>query len=59
MPTLIIQADDGDDLVRVKIANVDPQKALIAILGALATLEPKRRPRSDAGKKRAEKPVTP
>lgn len=57
MPTLYITDDDEgeSELVKVKIAKMDPAAATIAILGALAKIEPEKKTRSDRGKKRAPK----
>lgn len=55
MPTLIIQDEDEQDLLRVQIKAIDPAKATIAILEALAKIEPAKKTRADKGKKRAPK----
>lgn len=55
MPTLIIQDEDEQELLRVQIKQVDPARATIVILEALAKLEPAKKQRSDRGKKRAPK----
>lgn len=55
MPQLTIITDEGDELLRVQIKQVDPAKATIAILEALAKIEPAKKKRSDTGKKRAPK----
>lgn len=53
MPILIIQSDGGEvDLLRVQIKAIDPAKATIAILEALAKIEPAKKTRADKGTKR-------
>lgn len=54
MPTLYIMDDDEGEtqLLAVKIGKIDPATATIAVLGALAKLEPVKKKRSDAGTKR-------
>lgn len=52
MHTLIIQDQDASELLRVQIKAIDPATATIAILGALAKIEPEKKKRSDAGRNR-------
>lgn len=56
MPTLTITSDDGKEIVRVTIKQVDPTAATVAVLGAIDKLAPARKPRSDKGKARAPEP---
>lgn len=57
MPKLIIQADDdkASVLVSVQIKAIDPAKATIAILKALAEMEEPKKTRADKGKRREPK----
>lgn len=59
MPQLTIIADDGTELLKVQISKIDPQRATIVILEALAKEQPTKRQRSDAGKKRQPRLVLP
>lgn len=52
MNTLIIQGDDGAEVLRVQIKSIDPARATIVILEALAKEQPAKKTRSDRGKKR-------
>lgn len=56
MNTLTITNPDAQTLVSVQIGEIDPAEATVAILSALKTIQPKRRPRSDKGSSR--KPTT-
>lgn len=53
MPQLLINADDGTELLRVQIKKIDPATATIAILKALEAIPEPKKQRSDRGKKRA------
>lgn len=55
MPTLIINDDNGAEMLRVQIKRVEPDAATIAILKAIGDLPQPKKARSDAGKKRAPK----
>lgn len=57
MPRLIIQSDDDppEILVNVKIQKIDPAKAAVVVLGALANAEQPKKTRSDRGKRREPK----
>lgn len=59
MPSLQITDDDGTELLRVQIKGIVPAKAALALLETLAKLEPQKKTRSDAGKRRAPKLVLP
>lgn len=55
---LTISTDDErkTEVVRLHIGHIDPRRAAITVLDALSKIEPTRRQRSDAGKKREAKP---
>jgi hypothetical protein len=56
MAQLIIQEDDGKKiLLTCHLGKVDHKAAAVAVLEALAKLEPTKKPRSDKGKPRAPK----
>ena len=52
MPALTITSDEGKEIVKVTIKEVDPTAATVAILGAIDKLTPKRKARSDKRKTR-------
>lgn len=57
MPRLLVQSDDDppEILVNVKIQKIDPAKAAVVVLSALAAAEEPKKVRSDSGKKREPK----
>lgn len=57
MPTLYIMDDDEGEtqLLAVKIGKIDHKAATVAVMQALAAIEPKKRERSDKGTKRPPK----
>lgn len=57
MPTLYIMDDDEGEtqLVAVKLGKIDHKAATVAVMQALAEIEPKKKVRSDSGKKRPPK----
>lgn len=60
MPKLTITTDDEKTvLVSVQIKNIDPAKATVVILEALAKLEPAKKTRCDKGKRRSPTLVLP
>lgn len=54
MPTLYIMDDDEGEtqLLAVKLGKIDHKAATVAVMQALAEIEPKKKVRSDAGRKR-------
>lgn len=51
--TLIINDPKGTEILKVQIDRIDPKKAVLVVLEALQSAEPKRAKRKDAGKPRA------
>lgn len=56
MQTLSITNSEGQQIVSVQIADVDPTEATVAVLTALKTIKAPRKTRADAGKPRANSP---
>lgn len=52
--TLIIQSEDGKEVVRVSIGEIEPLGAALLVMTALRNTKPRR---SDAGKPRKPKEV--
>lgn len=60
MNTLTITSDDGKILVQCLLGNIDPSRAIVAVIQALDKLPPPKLPRAkrrDAGKPRATPPT--
>lgn len=58
MPQLTMISDDGEELLRVTIRNVEPSVATVAILKALDAIPQPRKTRADAGVQRGPRKVT-
>lgn len=59
MPTLTIVDDDNLELLKVRIKDIDPATATVAILKALDAIKPPKKTRSDAGIERGPRKSPP
>lgn len=59
MPTLTIVDDDNLELLKVRIKDIDPATATVAILKALDAIKPPKKTRIDAGIERGPRKKSP
>lgn len=57
MPYITMHSDDGKEVARVQIRDLDPADVTIAILESVRDIPEPRKPRSDRGKKRVLPPA--